>query len=98
MGLSLAMATWAAPAASADGRLSPSEQSLGDAMAGAVCDYFYSHDLDEESLTHIFMIVNRERVARRPGDAIDVINYIVSDYCPDYSSAFNESVGILPNF
>lgn len=87
VGTAIAAALFVAPAADADDQLSDSEQYLADAMSDVVCEYFDNNGMNNASAQHIFDIVNRQREVDSQQDAVDVLNYMVREYCPSYWSA-----------
>ena len=67
--------------AHADGTLSPGEEALGDSMGEAVCEFLDDQGVTTASMTDLFTVVFQQRAVRTPGDAADVVNYIVYTYC-----------------
>ena len=88
-----AAALFATPAAYADDRLSDSEEALGDAMSDVVCIYFDDNGMNSASANHVFNIITRQQEVDSPGDAVDVLNYMVREYCPSYWPALAEIEG-----
>ena len=75
---------FAAATASADGYLTPGEESLGDAISGSMCEYIENNGVTMRSMTNLFDIVYRQPEVADGGDVADVINYAVYTYCPDH--------------
>lgn len=76
---------FAAPGvASADGYITPGEESLGDVMAESFCEYLDKNGVTMRSMTNAFDIIYRQPEVADGGDVADVINYIVYVYCPSH--------------
>lgn len=68
--------------AHADGTLSAGEEIVGDQMSGAICEFIDDQGVNTSSLMDVFTVVYQQREVRTPGDAADVVNYVVYNYCP----------------
>lgn len=72
----------AAGTAHADGYLTPGEESIGDALAADLCEYISVNGVTTASMGQVFGIIYPMREIASGDDVADVINYVVSTYCP----------------
>ena len=70
--------------AHADNYLTPGEISVGDGMSDALCEYIGDNGVTMGSMTNAARVIYQQDEIANMGDAVDVINYVVSTYCPDY--------------
>lgn len=70
--------------AQADGTLSAGEELVGDQMSDAVCEFIDEQGVNTSSMMDLFTVIYQQREVRTPGDAADVINYVVYVYCPSH--------------
>lgn len=71
--------------ARADGTLTAGEERFGDEIAVPLCDYIDTAGVTEQSMMTSMKIIYRHT----PGymdmsDAVDIINYVVENYCPSH--------------
>ena len=73
--------------AHADGYLSPQEEYFGDLIAETLCDYIDGAGVTESSMEDALRVIYRNTPAYMDvGDAADIINYTVYNYCPRHWS------------
>lgn len=71
--------------ARADGYLTPQEQRFGDAIEQPLCEYIDNAGVTTTSMTGAMRIIYRNTPASMDmSDAVDIINYVVSTYCPEH--------------
>lgn len=68
--------------ANADGYYTPGEKAVAAAMSDAICGYIDSHGVTMSSMTTVMRAVYQQDEVASYGDAVDVINYAVENYCP----------------
>lgn len=73
--------------AHADGYLTPQEEHFGDLIAGPLCEYIDAAGVTESSMEDALKIIYRNTPTYMDvGDAADIINYTVYNYCPRHWS------------
>lgn len=71
--------------ARADGNLTLQEQHFGDSIAGSLCSYIDSAGVTTSSMTRAMQIIYDNTGSQVDmSDTVDIINYVVSTYCPDH--------------
>lgn len=71
--------------ARADGNLTSQERFFGDEIAGTFCDYVDSAGVTNASMSEAMRIIYTNTPANMDmSDAVDIINYVVSSYCPQH--------------
>lgn len=80
-----AIAVASAAVVRADGILTAQEQDFGDAIAGHLCTFIDRAGVSEQSMADAITIIYRNTpVNMDMSDAVDIINYSVSNYCPEH--------------
>lgn len=83
--LGAAIAASSTAIARADGNLTAQEQRFGDAIAGSLCSYIDTAGVTTSSMTEAMRIIYRNTPANVDvSDTVDIINYVVSTYCPNH--------------
>lgn len=80
--LALTAGVMFAPAAQADGYLSPDEEQFADGTWAATCRYLSDAGVNNASMTVLVGNMMEYAPISTGGDAADIINYTVSTYCP----------------
>ena len=80
----IALFVGTAGVAHADGYLTPGEEDLGDAVSDGLCEYIQINGVTSRSMTEVFDIIYQQPEVANGGDVADVVNYVVSSYCPEY--------------
>lgn len=83
--LGAAIAASSTAIARADGILTAQEQRFGDQIGSALCSYIDTAGVTTASMSEAMRIIYRNT----PGnvdltDTADIINYVVSTYCPNH--------------
>lgn len=67
----------------ADGYLTAQEQRYGDAVSGPLCEFIDNVGINGESMTEAVRIIYVNTPSNMDvTDAVDIINYVVDQYCP----------------
>lgn len=73
------------PTANADGYISPQEQRFGDEIAASICQFIDRAGVNARSMAQAIEIIYTNTPANMDmGDAVDIINYSVYNYCPGH--------------
>lgn len=82
--------------ARADGILTAEEQRFGDYVSDSLCDYIDATGVNGSSMSEALEIIYVNTPTNMDmTDAADIINYVVSNYCPRHwpaLAAFGEGV------
>lgn len=71
--------------ARADGILTSEERYYGNEIAWNLCDYFDSLSVTDSSTTEAVRIIYQNTPNHMDvTDAVDIINYVVSEFCPSH--------------
>lgn len=83
--LGAAIAASGTAIARADGNLTAQEQRFGDQIAGALCSYIDTAGVTTSSMMNSMRIIYENTPGNTDySDAVDIINYVVSTYCPNH--------------
>ena len=83
--LGAAIAASSTAIARADGNLTAQEQQFGDDIAQSLCDYIDVAGVTTASMSKSMKIIYQHTPASMDmSDAVDIINYVVSTYCPSH--------------
>jgi hypothetical protein len=70
--------------ASADGYMTPGEESLASEMSGDLCAYLDRNGVNTSSLGTVFEAIYPRPEISDYGDVADVVNYAVYNFCPKF--------------
>lgn len=83
--LGAAIAASSTAIARADGNLTAQEERFGDQISEALCSYIDTAGVTTSSMSQAMRIIYRNTPSNMDySDAVDVINYVVSTYCPNH--------------
>ena len=72
--------------AHADGYLTPGEIAVADTFHGTIGGYIDDNGVTTSSMTELMGALYQRPEIANYGDAVDVINYTVKNYCPRHWS------------
>lgn len=70
--------------ARADGYLTPGEEAVGDSVSTGLCQHIAANGVTTNSMSIVFDAIYPLPQIANGGDVADVINYVVSTYCPEH--------------
>lgn len=71
--------------ARADGYLTDQEEFIGNEIADVFCDYINTAGVTDNSTSEAMRIIyTNTPPSMDMSDAVDIINYVVSSYCPQH--------------
>lgn len=69
----------------ADGIVTADEEAVGDAVASTLCEYLDNNGVNRASMMAAMTVLYRNTPQDMDmTDAVDIINYSVYNYCPEY--------------